>query len=176
MAYPQEYINYLVHFHGDRDYFECHEELEELWKQDPKEERKDHLVAFIQIAVALYHQRRGNFNGAYKMMSNAITIIEKKKEAVTHSGLHPAKLLTLLNDRLTDIENSVSYKSFNLPINDSKLVEVCKKKCESLGLEWGSIRPVEDVNIIDKHKRRDRSDVIAEREKQKILKTKKRDD
>ncbi|PAD68333.1 hypothetical protein CHH83_14265, partial [Bacillus sp. 7586-K] len=33
--YDQEYIDFLVHFHCDRDYFECHEILEEHWKKDP---------------------------------------------------------------------------------------------------------------------------------------------
>ncbi|MEH7501602.1 DUF309 domain-containing protein, partial [Neobacillus drentensis] len=27
--YPTEYIQFLAHFHGDRDYFECHELLED---------------------------------------------------------------------------------------------------------------------------------------------------
>lgn len=31
--YPTAYIKYLFHFHTDRDYFECHELLEEHWKQ-----------------------------------------------------------------------------------------------------------------------------------------------
>lgn len=31
--YPPEYIEFLYHFHCDRDYFECHEILEELWKK-----------------------------------------------------------------------------------------------------------------------------------------------
>ncbi|MFZ3196347.1 MAG: DUF309 domain-containing protein, partial [Bacillus mycoides] len=26
--YPTEYIQFLIHFHGDYDYFECHEILE----------------------------------------------------------------------------------------------------------------------------------------------------
>ena len=30
MEFPLKYIDFLVHFHGDRDYFECHEILEEL--------------------------------------------------------------------------------------------------------------------------------------------------
>lgn len=31
--YPAEYLEYLVYFHADRDYFECHEILEEYWKE-----------------------------------------------------------------------------------------------------------------------------------------------
>ncbi|WP_313639078.1 DUF309 domain-containing protein, partial [Paenibacillus sp.] len=38
MAYEPLYLEYLVYFNRDRDYFECHEVLEELWlaqKRDP---------------------------------------------------------------------------------------------------------------------------------------------
>lgn len=52
--YPKAYIEYLVHFHSDRDYFECHEILEEHWKQDGR--NKGWLV-LIQTAVAFYHYR-----------------------------------------------------------------------------------------------------------------------
>lgn len=51
--YPKAYIDYLVYFHGLRDYFECHEVLEEHWKKDDKAERKKYWVGLIQIAVAL---------------------------------------------------------------------------------------------------------------------------
>ena len=34
--YPTEYIQFLIHFHGDYDYFECHEILEEYWKTKPR--------------------------------------------------------------------------------------------------------------------------------------------
>ena len=33
MVYPEAYIEYLMYFHGNRDYFECHEVLEEYWKE-----------------------------------------------------------------------------------------------------------------------------------------------
>ncbi len=75
--YPTEYIQFLIHFHGDYDYFECHEILEEYWKTKPRGNRDDYLVGLIQVAVSLYHQRRTNWNGATKMMKSAITILEK---------------------------------------------------------------------------------------------------
>ncbi len=61
--YPKAYIDYLVEFHATRDYFECHEILEEYWKEDPPKKRKRYWVGFIQLAVALYHHRRQNTAG-----------------------------------------------------------------------------------------------------------------
>ncbi|MFC4324114.1 DUF309 domain-containing protein [Litchfieldia salsa] len=170
MTYPAEYINYLVHFHGDRDYFECHEELEELWKQDPKGKRKHHLVGLIQIAVSLYHHRRGNFSGAFRMMANAISIIEQNRKPLKEFGLNTETLIPILKERLNDIQNHVAYKSFNLPIGHPALIRICNEQCESLGFIWGSESQLDNIELIEKHKRRDRSEVIAERELQKLKK------
>ncbi|WP_205628902.1 DUF309 domain-containing protein, partial [Acinetobacter baumannii] len=51
--YPEALIDYLVYFHADRDFFECHEVLEDYWKSLPKEERSLFWVGLIQIAVGL---------------------------------------------------------------------------------------------------------------------------
>ena len=60
MNFPQKYIEYLVHFHGDRDYFECHEILEEYWKKIDNGNKESIWVGLIQLAVANYHHRRKN--------------------------------------------------------------------------------------------------------------------
>ncbi len=174
LDYPNSYIKYLVHFHGDRDYFECHEELEELWKQDQRGERKQYWVGLIQIAVSLYHHRRNNFQGAIRMMQNAISIIQKEKKQIMSLGLNPEELLRLLKKRVKEIENHDPYYSFNLPIIDSELLSLCEQKCQLLGLNWGMESPLNNLQLIDKHKLRDRNDVIAEREKQKRIKKNKK--
>ena len=71
MGYPKAYILYLVHFHGDRDYFECHEILEEHWKEMDPKDRMSHWVGLIQIAVAVYHERRENRQGAIRTLTKA---------------------------------------------------------------------------------------------------------
>jgi len=38
--YPEPYLEYLIQFHAERDYFECHEILEEYWKSAPANERE----------------------------------------------------------------------------------------------------------------------------------------
>lgn len=168
--YPQAYINYLVHFHGDRDYFECHEELEEFWKEDKPEERKNYWVAFIQIAVSLYHQRRHNFKGSLRMMKNASSILHHEEEIVKKLGLGFSELMALINQRIIEIENEQPYTSMFLPIKDEELLSLCKKECEERGLIWGSISNLDDRFLLHKHKLRDRTDVIEERLRQKELK------
>ncbi|WP_246942325.1 DUF309 domain-containing protein [Bacillus pinisoli] len=168
--FPQAYINYLVHFHGDRDYFECHEELEEYWKEDDRDHRKDYWVAFIQVAVSLYHQRRNNFKGSLRMMNNARTILQNEKENVTKLGLHFEKLLSILDQRIAAIELEQPYASISLPITNQTLLTLCQKECEKRGLIWNSASNLNDEYLVHKHKLRDRADVIQERLKQKELK------
>jgi CheY-like chemotaxis protein len=52
------------------EYFECHETLEAAWRQ---EERSIRLLyqGILQVGVALYHIRRGNWPGAMKVLARA---------------------------------------------------------------------------------------------------------
>jgi predicted metal-dependent hydrolase len=46
--------------------------LEEYWKSVPDSPLRQAWYGLIQIAVALYHHRRGNIAGARKMLESAI--------------------------------------------------------------------------------------------------------
>ncbi|WP_133174958.1 DUF309 domain-containing protein, partial [Heyndrickxia sporothermodurans] len=84
MKIPEAYIEYLVHFHGDRDYFECHELLEEHWKLTDIKNRHSVWVGLIQLAVSQYHYRRSNIVGAIRLMKKALNnLIENKNILIT---------------------------------------------------------------------------------------------
>ncbi|MFD1176739.1 DUF309 domain-containing protein [Paenibacillus puldeungensis] len=69
MSYEPLYVAYLVYFNRDRDFFECHEVLEELWLQ----RNRDPLYkGLLQVAVGLFHFRNGNASGAHKMLTSAV--------------------------------------------------------------------------------------------------------
>ncbi|MBM6619933.1 DUF309 domain-containing protein [Bacillus suaedaesalsae] len=171
--YPRAYIEYLVHFHGDRDYFECHEILEEYWKEDERGKRKEYWVAFIQVAVSLYHHRRSNFGGARRMMKNALSIFEKEKEAILKLGLDDVALLALIRKQMISQEKKEPYRSISLPIKDSLLLKLCLDLCSEKDITWLSDSDLNNELIVNKHKLRDRSDVIEEREQQKKMKQRK---
>lgn len=164
--YPRAYLDYLVHFHGDRDYFECHEVLEEYWKSLPLDQRSQVWVGLIQVAVALYHQRRNNFPGAVKMMQSAINLLSREQEEVSHLGLDAAKLIQLPSDRLNELRQSAPYTSLNLPIKDEGLLAVCRQECSQRGFIFGQTSNLSDEFLLHKHKLRDRTDVIEERLRQ----------
>jgi predicted metal-dependent hydrolase len=50
-----------------RDWFECHETVENLWIGSEGEVR-DFYQGIIQVAVALHHWQSGNFGGAVSLL------------------------------------------------------------------------------------------------------------
>ncbi|MED0994819.1 DUF309 domain-containing protein [Bacillus mobilis] len=164
--YPTEYIQFLIHFHGDYDYFECHEILEEYWKEKPRGDRDHYLVGLIQIAVSLYHQRRSNWNGAEKMMKSAITILEKNSVPLLRLGINATQLLFLLKDRLQSIQKEENFTPLFLPLSDAALEKHCIELCQKQNLPWKDVNASSNEYIVHKHTLRDRTEVITERNEQ----------
>ncbi|MFD0770837.1 DUF309 domain-containing protein [Bacillus sp. CGMCC 1.60114] len=161
--YHEAYIQFLIHFHSDYDYFECHEILEEHWKTKPRGEREQHWVGLIQIAVALYHHRRCNWNGAERMIKSALFILQNEKQHIKALDLDYPKLLLLLEERLHIIQNHKPYATLFLPFSNPNLENICIQLCKDKGLSWKETSSTPSEDIIHKHSRRNREDVIAER-------------
>ncbi|MCM3566735.1 DUF309 domain-containing protein [Neobacillus mesonae] len=168
--YPQEYIEYLIHFHGDRDYFECHEILEDYWKKVDFGNKDSLWVGLILLAVSTYHHRRKNLIGAKRTLEKAIMIFKNHSALLPKIGLNEAVFLPLLTERLEMIEHKQTYTSFSFPFNDSSLVEICSQTCRERGLVWGKESDLANEQLVHRHKLRDRTDVIEERKKMLIMK------
>lgn len=67
--YDRLYVDFIYYFNIERDYFECHEVMEELWLE---EGRKPLYQGLLQIAVGLYHHWNGNVGGSIKLFSQGI--------------------------------------------------------------------------------------------------------
>lgn len=163
MHYPKAYIDFLLYFHTDRDYFECHEVLEEHWKTTPRKEEDHYWVALIQIAVGLYHERRGNRLGARRMLSSSLRIIKNDPVALKMLGLDTPQLMQMINERLIQMEQSEPFSDMDLPIQDPRLLQDCQTACKEKQLVWCAPSMLDREELVHKHSRRDRSDVIAER-------------
>ncbi|MDZ5471143.1 DUF309 domain-containing protein (plasmid) [Bacillus sp. 31A1R] len=161
--YAQEYIDYLVHFHGDRDYFECHEILEEYWKKVDRGNKESILVGFILLAVSTYHHRRNNFSGAVRTLIKATEIFKKQEQKIHSFGLDKEGFFILIQERLKLMEAQKPYDSMNLPIGDAQLIEACIRTCRMKGFTWGTESDLTNEELIHRHSTRDRSDVIQER-------------
>ncbi|MBX9686029.1 MAG: DUF309 domain-containing protein [Candidatus Obscuribacterales bacterium] len=60
---------------NQREFFECHEVLEEVWKQQNGAD-KQVTQGIIQIAVAYYHYLRANRNGALKLLQKGLSRLQ----------------------------------------------------------------------------------------------------
>ncbi len=122
MSYDKLYIQYLHYFNTERDYFECHEVMEELWM----EEGRDALYqGLLQVAVGLYHARNDNVNGAIKLFSQALDKITRYPDQVL--GIDLAQLVSdseRYRDKLVHNEQTpFPFRDMNIVIIDPELAQ-----------------------------------------------------
>lgn len=160
--YPKEYIEYLAEYNGSRDYFECHEIMEEYWKEHPHSEHLASWLVLIRIPVCLYHARRGNWTGASKLMGKAV--MEADAKSFDQLGLDGKKLVESLKSTAENWRKpEPTYADIELPIVDSDLREAAMKRCLELGYRWGISGLEAGDNVIHRHLTRDRSEVVLAR-------------
>ncbi|KIL44248.1 DUF309 domain-containing protein [Jeotgalibacillus soli] len=162
-SYPDAFIEYLVHFHGDRDYFECHEVLEEYWKTHTPMARDSIWVGWIQLAVALYHHRRNNMNGGLRTLDKAIMKFRLHEDEIVSFGIEATTFLERLQSLRASMASHTPYISIQLPIHDRELEKHCLSLCEERGFLWGDISDLKNPMIVERHSQRDRTEVIHER-------------
>lgn len=170
--YPQDYIHFLLEFHATRDYFECHEILEEFWKEQVHDEQREVWKILIQIAVGLYHARRGKWAGAIKMFASSLNSLDTY-DLEAKCGIDQHALRQLLVERVekwraalnevVSLNEGPPFEDMMIPILDGELLETCRLQCRQQGLVWGRSSPLDEVELIERHRLRDRSDVIAAR-------------
>jgi predicted metal-dependent hydrolase len=87
-GYERLYLEFIYYFNETRDYFECHEVMEELWLE---EGRGLLYQGLLQIAVGLYHHRNGNVSGSIKLFTQGIDKLRHYPQDTL--GIDLAKLL-----------------------------------------------------------------------------------
>jgi predicted metal-dependent hydrolase len=165
-SYPQAYLEYLIYFQAERDYFECHEVMEEHWKEHPGDPLSVAFVGLIQLAVGLYHQRRGNRAGSVKMLQSALKHLTP--EDIASLGMDSDVLREMIADRVDRLKAGLpaEFVDMDLPILDPLLLEQCQQECLKRVLVWSRPSDCGNEQLIHKHKLRDRSQVIEERNEQ----------
>ncbi|KMY54659.1 hypothetical protein AC623_12575 [Bacillus sp. FJAT-27231] len=159
-SFPLPYLSFLVYFHENHDYFECHEVLEEYWKEKTDQSRDSVWVGLIQAAVSLYHHRRGNLPGAQKLAGKALKIFKKRKDELIALGIDSETLINQFTHRLQEIKAGTSFTDMTIPFADQKVVQQYRHFLES-----GALSLENDPNYLyNKHLARDRSQVLAARE------------
>ena len=85
MAYDPRYTKFFELF-NERDFYECHEVLEDLWMETPGPERQ-YLQGLIQTATSFYHLENANWAGARKLMESGLKYLEPYPDDMMGFGL-----------------------------------------------------------------------------------------
>ncbi|MFC5700399.1 DUF309 domain-containing protein [Cohnella faecalis] len=113
------FLAFIGHFNGDRDYFECHEVMEELWLE---EGRHRLLQGLLQAAVGLHHWDNGNLSGAAKLMIGSLGKLEFYETEVL--GLDLGALRRELAQSLEELSRSpydAPFRAFELVLTEEGL-------------------------------------------------------
>ncbi|MBI3735815.1 DUF309 domain-containing protein [Candidatus Sumerlaeota bacterium] len=70
----ERYLKFFELF-NERDFYECHEVLEDLWMETQAEERP-YYQGLIQTATAFYHLENGNLAGARKLFTTGLRYLD----------------------------------------------------------------------------------------------------
>ncbi|NJP38139.1 DUF309 domain-containing protein [Alkalicoccus luteus] len=157
--YPQAYVNYLIEFHATRDFFECHEILEEYWIENNREKT---WLLLIQLAVALYHQRRGNIRGSLKLFDKVFRLLDRGDHRLYEVGIYTDQLRESLNQRYEEVYQGWPYRPFSIPLTD-EVERICRQRTSALGLEWNLDDRSIDPSVLHRHLVRDRTEVETAR-------------
>ncbi|WP_322903635.1 DUF309 domain-containing protein [Paenibacillus campi] len=132
------YIAYLVYFNRDRDYFECHEVLEELWLE---KDREPVYKGLLQVAVGLFHFRNGTVNSMYNKRLGAIKMLNSslhKLNACSHHalGIDMERLLADVRQYIARLERyehePFDFYPLDICITDPLLRKEVKAGCKKL--------------------------------------------
>ena len=157
------YIEYCTYFNGNCDYFECHEVLEEYWKEIAPGERNHPLVGYIQVATGMYHWRRENYSGAERMLMKALDIFNRSADSPFVEKIQLTKFIEHITKSIQLVQQKCVFQPFELEITDEALQQFVASKMNELPV-------VEQDFLVHKHALRDRSDVILARAKSLAMK------
>ena len=154
------FIDYCAYFNGNEDYFECHEVLEDYWKEIAPREKQHPLVGYIQVATGLYHWRRGNVNGARKALKNALMLFMQNNPSAFSELIAFDEFIAHIDYSLAQIKDNQPFQAFQITITNSELDSLVSKHIKSL--------PAQSKHfLVNKHMLRDRSEILQAREAKK---------
>lgn len=154
------FIDYCAYFNGNNDYFECHEVLEEYWKEIAPKEKLHPLVGYVQLATGMYHWRRSNVTGAARIIEKAILNFELNRNSEFFEFIDLKQLLLIIKNQHRKIQENEPFIHFKLPITDRQLQELVQQRIKTIPL-------MDSHFIFNKHMLRDRTEILEARELKK---------
>ncbi|WP_075617639.1 DUF309 domain-containing protein [Paenisporosarcina indica] len=153
------FTQFIMYFNKHQDYFECHEVLEEYWKELAPGDKTHPLTAWILLSTGMYHWRRGNMNGALRTLENSQTRVLLNVESIFFEGIQLQMVIEHLNHSIELIRDKQPFQSFTIPISSPELVTIINQQPQPI--------PVTGDHLIHKHMLRDRSEILKAREEKR---------
>lgn len=150
------YVDFCNYFNGNQDYFECHEVLEEYWKEVAPGDKEHVLAGLVQLATGMYHWRRSNFSGAARILTKSLHNIKKNEQSIFLKPLNLSLLEKQLLHSISQVEQHKSFHPFKIDIIDSKLERLVNQRI----LEQPKI---DEHFLLHKHMLRDRTEILQAR-------------
>jgi hypothetical protein len=149
-----------------QDYFECHEILEEAWKEKGNFTKEDVEVFLILIVTGEYHYRRDNLIGATTSYKRALKLYESNHYHFDHLGFEDS-FIDDIYKRFYKLSEK-PFEPMQFPVKDwvyQDLYDLYEDEFDSYSQFTISIlaNVVRNKHITDKHRLRDRSDVVEAR-------------
>lgn len=154
------FLQYIIYFNMEKDYFECHEVGEEYWKSIAPKNKTHPLTGWIQLAVGMYHWRRSNYPGALRSFIRAK--VKLANAGVWIEGFDHEKLLSLLSESIDAVTERKPFTPYEIPLTSPHLQQLAENyRAEHPPVEHDS------YFLMHKHRLRDRSSIISLREQKK---------
>lgn len=153
------FLQFILYFNEQQDYFECHEVLEEYWKSVSPNDKSHALTAWILLSTGMYHWRRNNTIGAKRSLEKAQIRFTLDPESEYYSGIDIEDMHLKLKNSIDLVSKSKEFKPFTLSILSDELNQRVQKQQMPLALIGDE--------LIHKHMRRDRSEILKAREEKR---------
>lgn len=116
MKHKEKYCEFIKIFQEERDFFKCHEILEDIWVEETKCETRKHVsINLLLVAVALHHWRNKNFKGAIQVLENSLNNYDEISLELEKLNINSKELKVIILDVLEELKNGNEYKEIYLP-------------------------------------------------------------
>lgn len=110
-AHPPN-LEEAVTLFNQREFFECHEVLEDLWRPLPPGAEKQFLQGVLQVGVGFHHLLNNNYMGAKNLLQAGLERLETVESQKDY--IPPIELLPLLSSCREALHTVLTLKAERL--------------------------------------------------------------
>ena len=153
------FVQFVIYFNEHKDYFECHEVLEEYWKEIAPKDKTHPLTAWILLSTGMYHWRRSNFNGAKRSLIKSSERFHINGLNAFNEGINYSELMNNLQISIESLEDKKGFQPFNIQVDSPDLLSAIHNQ--------PALNALTGDQLIHKHMLRDRTEILNAREEKR---------